>query len=238
MTTGTNIATEVRLQLNDGDASNYRWSDAELLLYVNAGQRQIVFLLPEANVVSETTALSDTVRQTLPAGGVKFISVENDDDDDNPGPAITVVERDSLDSSFPEWGYPAHQGSHLNYATAEDEHGEYFVEHVMHDPREPKTFFVFPPPNGSAQDVQLQYSKLPTALGALSGTFALSDEYLNAEIEYVIYRCLMKDGRYSMPAERRQELWNNFLRALGLKIEADARVDPSQNNRPPGDQHG
>lgn len=237
MTTGQNIADEVRTQLNDGDASNLRWSDAEILSYINAGQRQIVMLVPEANIASETVALADAVRQTLPSGGIKFISLENDNDNDNPGPAVRIVEQDALSSAFPEWEYAGHQSTHMNYPTFEDEHTEFFFEHFFHDPREPKAYYLFPPTDGETPDVLLKYSKLPTALGTLAGTFALGDEYLNAEIEYVTYRCLMKDGRYSASTARRQELWNNFLRALGLKVEAEAKADPA-TNRPPEDNHG
>ena len=238
MTTGTNIATEVRTQLNDGDTNNYRWSDAELLLYINAGQRQIVTLVPEANVVEEQVTLSDAVRQTLPSGGVKFFGVWNYDGAAGVrGPAITPIERDALDTSFPEWSYAGHMATHMNYPTFEDEHTEFLFEHYWHDPREPKAYYLFPPTDGETPDVLLRYAKLPTALGSLSGTFALGDEYLNAEVEYVTYRCLMKDGRYSAHPSRRQELWNNFRQALGLKIESDDRVDPA-TKRPPGDQHG
>jgi hypothetical protein len=95
---------------------------------------------------------------------------------------------------------------------------------------------VFPAAAATAQ-LKVQYSKLPTALTALSDTFALNDEYLNAEIEYVMFRCLMKDGRYGMDTSRRQDLWNNFRAALGLKPEVEKRVDPA-GGRAGGDANG
>jgi hypothetical protein len=227
LATGQNIADEARGDLNDGDASNYRWSDAEVLRFVNAAQRQIVFMLPEANVVEEKVDLVAGARQTLPARGVKFFALYNADlvgEAFLRGSAITVVEEDALDSSFPTW-------------MTEEIVDTDVIDHVIHDPRDPKTYSVYPAPADGNVDAILKHAKLPTDLASLASTFGLGDEYINAAVEYTKFRMLTKDGRYGSEPAVRLELWNNFRMALGLKPQTDMRVDPSRE-RAGGDANG
>ena len=64
----------VREQLNDTDPSNYRWSDAEILDYINDGLRQTVILKPESNLIEYLfTPADEASLQKLPADAVKFV---------------------------------------------------------------------------------------------------------------------------------------------------------------------
>ena len=156
MTTGQNIADEVRLELNDGDASNLRWSDTELLGYINAAQREIVTQVPQANIVEAIMACSlNDVRQTIPSGGIKFLGAWNYDVSLlRRGPAMTPIELDALNSSFPEWSYAGHQTSYLlGYPTTAGVHTDVQFDHFAHDPRDPKAFYVFPPPVAVGTDL-------------------------------------------------------------------------------------
>jgi hypothetical protein len=229
LATGQNIADEARDDLNDGDASNFRWSDASMLRYINAAQRQIVLVKPEANVVEESAALVVGSRQTIPTGGIKFLglyNVEADGGDSIRGDAVTVIEEDALDSSLPSWMTTLFTPSVAGT-----------VMHVVHDPRDPTVFSIYPRRDDTAVTAFVKYSKNPTALATLAGTFDLGDEYINAAVEYVKYRMLAKDGRYGSAPTLRVEMWNNFLRTLGIKVQSDTRVDPAVN-RPPADTHG
>lgn len=362
MATGQNIADEARADLNDGDASNYRWSDAHILLYINAALRQILLILPEANVIEESFTLAVGSRQTIPTGGTKFLgaynlvvaisptpatntlgvftpsaggdgtstfeieiddgngnvvtitvtgdvtaatlaaafvsagwssdgsgevegytldlgaettiedaidagslvivredgvdftytetvggatydetvptfaSAEDPTTDGDPGEeirgrAITQVEEDALDTAYPTWA---------SEVLAPDEADDFVVQHVTHDPRDPTHFSIYPGAPEVPEDMHeifLKYAKIPTALTTLADTFPLRAEFLNGAIEYVKYRMLMKDGRYGSEPQLKQDMWNNFLRALGIKVQSDRRVDPAVM-RPPADEHG
>lgn len=225
MAKGQDIVDEVRAQLNDEDSGAYRWSDAEMLRYVNAGQRQIVFELPEANIVEEPFQItSDDPRQELPTGGVKFLKAFNYDNDNSArGAPLISVELDSLNSGWPAWP----TSGMASFPTDG-------YEHVAHDPRNPTVFYVFP---GGEGYILLSHCKLPTELEDLDDDFGLGDEYINAAVTYVNYRCLTKDGRHGTGPSQRQELYNEFLRALGKRPVSLDRVDPGAH-RPPGDQHG
>jgi hypothetical protein len=230
LATGQQLADEARADLNDGDASNVRWTDAEILRFINAAQRQIVLLLPEANIVEEEVTLVVGSRQTLPAAGVKFLGLYNvfvDDEDTYRGKSVTVVEEDALDSSLTSWMYESIAPSTAGV-----------VDHVLHDPRDPKAFAVYPAPtDANPTDAFVKYAKLPTALATLASTFGLGDEYINPAVEYTKFRMLMKDGRYGSEPGVRLELWNTFRTSLGLKPQTDMRVDPSRE-RAGGDENG
>jgi hypothetical protein len=238
LATGQNIADEARRDFNDGDATNLRWSDAEMLRYINAAQRRIVTLVPEANVVETAVTISDgDVRQSLPAGGIKFLGLANYDNTNSVrGAAVTQVELDALTTMSPEWSYVTAYPTHLVWPDMATEHTEFIVEHFAHDPRDPKVYYVFPTRDTDFY-VYLTYSAIPTALATLASTFALGDEYLNAAVHYVKYRMAWKDFRYAPGRERRDQEYQLFLAALGLKLEADRRVDPAVH-RPPMDEHG
>lgn len=225
MATVQDILDEVREIIHDTNGANYRWADAELIDYVNAGLRQTVVLVPEANTIEtiEDTGSSRIARQALPAGGIKFVRVARNYADDGTTPQGTVryVEKDTLDTYDPDWEYTT---------TAVD--GANFFQHFCHDKREPTTYYLYPPPVADNKRLAVVYSANPTAMTVVGDTIPVNDEYINALVEYVIYRALTKESRQTLPTAFRQELWQNYLTALGLQREARERIGPDLN-RPP-----
>jgi len=221
------VIDEVRFTIHDTNASTYRWTDAELLDYINAAGRQIVSLVPEANITDSIETIINTIaKQALPTGGIKFIKVLNnvsEADGTTVEGAVRQVEKDALDSYDPDWEYDT---TIKTLAASSD-----FFDHFCHDPRDKKGYYLYPPASSTAY-VKLQYSAVPTALTSVSDTIPLDDEYLEAYFTYSTYRALTKESRDTLPSAYRQELWNNFLSALGQKLQADARVSPEQNLPP------
>ena len=221
------VIDEVRFTIHDTNASTYRWTDAELLDYINAAGRQIVSLVPEANITDSIETIINTIaKQALPTGGIKFIKVLNnvsEADGTTVEGAVRQVEKDALDSYDPDWEYDT---TIKTLAASSD-----FFDHYVHDPRDKKGYYLYPPASSTAY-VKLQYSAVPTALTSVSDTIPLDDEYLEAYFTYSTYRALTKESRDTLPSAYRQELWNNFLSALGQKLQADARVSPEQNLPP------
>jgi len=226
MATVQELLDEVRPIIHDEDAGNYRWPDAELIEYVNAATRQITSLLPEANTVQtiEDTGTSRVARQALPAGGIKFIRVARNYADDGTTPQGTVryCEKDVLDSYDPDW----------EYDTAIKADGANYFEHFCHDAREPKIYYLYPPPAADNKRYAAVYSAVPTAVTAVGNTFPLDDEYINGAIQYIVYRALTKENRATLPDAYRKELWQNFLVALGLQRDAADTIG-TEANRPP-----
>jgi hypothetical protein len=227
MATVQSVIDEVRYTIHDEDSGNYRWTDAELIDYVNAASRQIVSLVPEANLTTSIITINNSIaKQAIPTGGVKFVKVLNnvsESDGTTIEGAVRQVEKDVLDSYDPGWEFDT---SVKVVAASSD-----LFDHYCHDPRDKKAFYVYPAVSGTAY-ANVQYSAIPAAVNAVGNSISLDDEYLEAYYTYVTYRALTKEGRHTMPGEYRQELWTNFLQALGLKLQADARVSPD-NNMPP-----
>lgn len=215
---------EIRRVIHD-ELAPFRWDDDELLDYLNAGLRQTVQLVPEANTVETIadTLTSRVAKQSLPAGGIKFIKIARNyaDDGVTPEGVLRYVEKDSLDTFEPDW----------EFVSTKIDGSDYF-DHFCHDPREPKVYFLYPAPATDNKRYAVIYSAIPNSLVAVGTTIPLADEYLNALILYGIYRALTKESRETLPDAYRQELWQNYLSALGLKRNAEDAVSPD-NNRPP-----
>ena len=220
MATAQDLIDEVRFVIHD-ESPTYRWSDAELLDYINAGVRQIIQVVPEANAVREAVQISTQLaKQTLPSGGISLIKVGRNASTDGTTfeGVIRRVEKDVLDSYDPDWEYDT---------TVKADAANYFV-HWAHDPAEPKVYYLYPAPAAATRYVELVYAKVPTALDSVDDTFPLADEYWNAGVMYTVYRALTKESRDTMPDSYRQELWNNFLTSLGIEKAARRQAIPPQ----------
>lgn len=226
MATCQSIVDEVREIIHDTSAPTYRWSDVEMVRYTNAAIRQIIQLIPEANATSEAANITNSIaRQTLPSGGVALIKVARNASTDGTTleGVIRRVEKDVLDSFDPDW----------EYDTTIKADAANFFQHWCHDSKDPKVYYLYPPNAGSTRYVQVVYSKNPTAITDLSETFSLDDEYINAAVMYIVYRALTKEARDTLPSAYRQELWSNFLSALG--IQKQARIEAVPPDAPEGE---
>ncbi len=241
MSTAQNIVDEVRGELNDEVTSNFRFSNADMLTFVNAGQREIVTLLPEANIIevlAHSIVFDKQTRHIIPADGIKFIKVSGNYDAVNTqrGPSVRRVDRDALDGTWEHWaeGLGADVREWPNVPGFQEIHTTVRFEHYFHDPREPTIYYLYPASDGTDEDISLVYCQLPADLTGLGDTFALDDQYQNAMVEYVLYRCLSRDGRYGAGTDARKELLNNFRSVLGLQPQQEERVGPRQSRPPEG----
>lgn len=219
MATAQDIVDEVRYVIHDENPT-FRWSDVELLKYLNAGIRQIIQLVPEANVVEAAVEITNQLaRQILPSGGIALIKVGHNYDDAGTGKqgVIRRVEKDVLDSYDPDWEY--------NSAATD---GDNYFQHWCHDPKEPKVYFLYPMPPDASKYVGLVYSAVPTSISNVTDTYPLADEYFNATVMYMVFRALTKESRDTLPDDYRQDLWNNFLTSLGLEKSVRENAVPPQ----------
>lgn len=227
MSTAQDVINEVRRTIHDENAP-FRWSDSELLSYVNAGERQTVIFLPDANTVETIvdTLTSRVARQSLPAGGIKFIKIARNyaDDGTTPQGNVRYVEKDALDTFEPTWEYVSAKAD-----------GDNYFEHYCHDSREPGIYYVYPAPAADNKQIAVVYSAVPVALPDVTQDLVLDDEFFNGTVQYTIYRALTKESRDTLPGAFRQELWQNYLTALGLHKEAEDEVSPANNRAPEGE---
>lgn len=204
--TTTSVIAKVQTILHD--TTGIRWPDAELLGWLNDGQREIVLYKPNAYVKTATTALVSGTKQTLPSDGVQLIDVVRN----VPGRAIRIAMREILDSITPNW--------HGAAAATE-------VVHYMYSMLNPKIYYVYPPNNG-AGSVELVYGAAPNDATS-NGTITVDDIYMTVLIDYMLYRAYSKDSEFSADPNRAAAHQQAYLASLGGKAKVEAAVNPNDN---------
>lgn len=207
------------------DTTSVRWPVNELVRYLNDGQREIVLYRPDSMVTNATLTCVAGTKQALPANGAKLIEVIRNAAATSAKKSVRMINREILDAQTPGWH---------NIAGSVD------ILHFMYDPRDPKTFYVYPPATTSAQ-LDIVYAAYPTDItepadGALytavTGNISLPDIYGNALLEFVLYRAFMKDSEYAGNAQRAQAHYAAFANTIGIEIKATVAVAPNPVGNP------
>lgn len=205
------------------DPTSIRWPVAELVRYLNDGQREVVLYRPDSMVTNATLSCAAGSKQTLPANGAKLIDVIRNASGSRR--AVRMTNREILDAQLPGW--------HSLPGASE-------LLHFMYDPRDPKVFYVYPPAATTAS-LDIVYSAYPTDIAepadgalytAVTGNISLPDIYSNVLQDYVLYRAYSKDSEYAGNAARAQAHYQLFAAALGNEIKATVAVGPNPVGNP------
>ena len=201
------------------DSTSIRWPVNELVRYLNDGQREVVLHRPDAMRTNAAVSLVAGSRQALPSGGTKLIEVVRNSAGGKR--AIRQVNREILDAQSPGW-------HNLTGVTE--------VLHFTYDPRDPTTFYVYPPAAASGASVDLVYAAMPTDItepadGALytavSGNISVPDIYGNTIQDYVLARAYQKDSTYAGNAARAQAHYTMFASSLGIELKGTLQFGPT-----------
>lgn len=197
--TAQTIINRARVILQDPD--KVRWTDDELLGWLNDAQREICVYKPDAYVVSENLALATGTKQAIPAGGVTLITVIKN----GQGSAVRLIDKRILDEQIPAW--------HSQAATQA-------ISNFMFDPRDQKRFYVYPPAaNGAA--VEIVYAKSPTDV-LVNAAILVDDVYVNAIIDFILYRAYSKDVDYAADDNRAAAHYQKFITSMAGKEAGEA----------------
>lgn len=218
--TGANLLSRVEDILQD--ASNVRWSEAELLRYINDGQREIVNLRPEASATTFVSTLATGTLQSIPTAGFKLLKVVRNMSAASGGTGkrvVRLVDFDSLNTQEPDWHDPDVTGSAA--------HGS-VVKNYAFDPDDPRNYYVYPGiKSGSNAYIEIVYSKSPTDLSSTSSTIAIDDIFGNALIDYTLFRSFQKDSEYAANAQRAGTHYQLFIASLSQGGQAKALANPN-----------
>lgn len=207
-TPASTILGRARTTLQDADA--VRWSAAELRDWLNAGQREILVVRPDAcNLGAEFTCAAG-VRQQLPSNGVKLIGVTHNTNGIKR--AVTACSRDVLDAQVPGW----------RAAAARDQ-----VIHFMFDEREPRYFDVYPPAS-TGNKLFINYAATPVDLTSDAQNINVGDVWANALLDYVLFRAFSKDAEAAGMGERALAHLAAFNTACGVEVKATTSVSPAE----------
>ena len=184
------------------DAGTVRWTTSELEGWFNDALRDLIIVEPTAHQKHATLTLVEGVIQTLTAEAVQLVDVlYNVDASDAPARQVRMVDRASLDASFPRW--------------AEESPKEY-VTNVMYDPKDRKVFFNYPPATTGCR-LRAVYSYLPAAVTATS-TVPVDDIYFSPLLDYVLYKAFAKESEQPASAQRAVAHFQAFTQGVQALI--------------------
>lgn len=213
-TTAQSIIHRAAIALNDLNAT--RWTTAELVRYLNDGQRDIALVRPDATATPVTVGLVAGARQNLPAAGAKLLELIRNTT--GAQRAIRLTDRSVLDALNPDW-----------YSKA----GALEVKHYTFDPREPRVFYVYPPALSGAS-VELVYSAYPvditepsanTTYTSVTGNVSVQDIFTNALTNYILYRAFSKDTE-TVSAAAATSYYQLYQSMLGTELSGTTGVAP------------
>lgn len=194
------------------DAKSARWSVTEAIDWMNDAASEIVLRRPAARAVTETVALAAGTLQSASSGSAQVLDViRNMGSDGRPGRTIRIASRHQIDDIDPDW--------HHMRAGA--------TRHYMIDERSPTSFYVYPPAVDGAQ-VEMLVSKPPPQVKAAGDTLDLRPEFINAVLNWMMYRAHSKDSEYSQGATAALH-YQAFTDAIGAPSQA-AQVNSATGN--------
>jgi hypothetical protein len=200
------------------DPNAIRWPTAELVRYLNDGQRDIALVRPDATSTTATMSLAGGARQTLPSAGAKLLEVIRNTGGNKR--AVRLVDRVILDAQNPNW---------YNITGVTE------IKHYTFDPREPRIFYVYPPAASSNASVELIYSAYPTDITEPSGSalytdvtgnISVADIYVNALVNYILYRAYSKDSENTQNATLAASFYQLYQSLLGTELSGTTGVAP------------
>ena len=208
------MATKVRSILNRvaailHDEAHTRWSEAELLEWLNDGQRVIARgPVTDAYVIRDNVTAVEGSVQTLPSNAIRLIDVIRNVSD---GSAIRQSDYAIVDMLRSTWRL--------------DSTGP--AEVFFYDDRNPKQFEVFPPQAGG-ELIEVLYNGEPEN-AQITGEIIINNLYADSLIDYVAYRAFSKDTEDVSSLNRSTAFYNAFLIGTGLGDATDRQIEPRRS---------
>ncbi|MDP4546487.1 DUF6682 family protein [Marinobacter sp. MDS2] len=212
--------------LQEIGAEGIRWTNAELGDWLNEFYVAAVAMKPSVSTVNEELQLVAGTKQSIPAGGERLLDVIRNTV--GAMPPVFVATRRELDTVRRTW--------HSDEATTA-------IERFVFDELDPRHFYVYPPAAAGAA-IEILYAKVPDAHDTAQDysvfgqeSFRLSDAYVPAAVDYLLYRAFSKDAQTGTNLNRAQLHLNQYLSQLTGKAQADQMASPNSPDtsaNPPG----
>lgn len=193
------------------DVTGTRWDEPELLDWFNDGRRELAILKPAEFSERLQVPLVEGCLQQLPDGAFQLLSVACNLVNAAPriaGRAVRFVDRRILDLTHPRWQenevFPFSRDA-LNYTIDADQL---------------TSFLVFPGNDGTGI-VEVTAAVLPDEATLVTEGLGLNPLYLNAMVDYVLYRAFSKDADFTGNAERAGSHYSMFASAVGVRSTSE-----------------
>ena len=213
-TTVTTVVNSVKTTLQETEAKGVRWTNDEIVSYLNDACRFLAENEPDAfSDNSEFQCIGGT-RQELPEKAARLIDiVRNLEGKKTP---LTSSDKATLSAMRPSW--------HSENPTTQQE--LFFT-----DDRDPKRFYVYPPAKaGSLLEVVCALEPRHHFIGEAqdkSSLMQVNDRYVPAIMNFILYRAFDKDSDTSGNFSRAQTYLRNAYTSLGIKMQNTGRISPN-----------
>jgi len=195
------------------DDDHITWTSDQFLEWINDAQRATVLVKPDSNVSTGSVQLVAGTLQSI--SGIRLQSVIRNMGSDGltPGNAIRLVQRGIKDEADPSWHTDTASLTILEY---------------IYDDRDPKHYYVSPPPDTVAANVYVEISQVvePTALSAITDTIDLEDIYTPAMLEWILYRAFSREAEEVQDVSRAAAHVERFFALNDKKMNMDMIISP------------
>jgi hypothetical protein len=190
-----------------------RWSNDELIRWINDSRMAIITRKPSACSKIVTVALVAGSHQTVPSNGVQLLDIicNMGMDGASPGRSIRRTDRQNLDDDDLYW----------QSATQKVE-----ISQFTYDDRTPKDYFVSPPAKAGTQ-IKISHAAIPDQVNAPEDSLDVGLEVMDAVVNYVAFRAKSKDSQFANAAEA-AGFYGAFGDALGMQTQTQAAASPNQ----------
>lgn len=225
ITTVGEVLRRTKLILQEVTQNGTRWTNEELLGWLNESYQAIVAIKPDASSVNAQITCVSGTRQTIPADGMRLLDVVRNTGVAAKGMSVMKARRDALDATRRNW----------HGETASDT-----VEQFIFDDQDPTHFYVYPPATTAAK-LEIIYSSVPTphasaqASSSSTEVVRLGDHYVPAIVDYMLARAYAKDAEHAANLQRAQMHNGAFFNAMGATAQADAAFSPNREPRMRGE---
>ena len=195
------------------DITGVKWNAVDALLpYLNLAITAIIGLKPDAYTITGPITLVVGPTQSAPTGTWQIVDIlcNLGSDGTTPGQVIRGLSKQKMDEMFPGW---------MAYTAGTT------VQFIMIDDRNPLVFYVFPPAASASQKVQAILTGEPDQIVAVDGEFPLDNSFLEACVDYVIYRALAEETTIPNALNKANLFYNKFIQDLGLRANVEKQVE-------------
>lgn len=218
VTTVGTVINNAKLVLQEVTAAGTRWTNEELIGWLNESYQAIVQIKPDASSINATMQLVEGTRQEIPQDGLRLIDVVRNTAATSDKLGILVTTRRALDTTRRGW--------HADETSVN-------IEQYVFDDQDPTRFYVYPPAAADAE-VEVIYSSTPTPhdvslglTGLQNESIRLNDSYAPVITDYILYRAYSKDAEHAANLNRAQMHMQSYMGALGQKVEVDRYSSPN-----------
>jgi hypothetical protein len=199
------------------DLAGVRWPAGELVRYLNEAQGEIARVRPDQKTITRNEALIAGAGQTIPADAQALIDIQGNAAGRKR--AIRKIDQIQLEAVQRDWQSRAPGPEILHY---------------MHDIRDPRTFYVYPPASeGQLVNVVLSLypADVPDPVGSntyngVAGSIDLPDHWKTSILNYMLYRAYAKDAEYGGNAQMAAQYLALFDKDTGAQLASTAAVAP------------